>query len=315
MEAALLFDDVTKRYGAVTALDGLSLAARRGEIMGFLGPNGAGKTTSIRIALGLIAATSGRVQILGVTDPAAVRNRIGLLPEERGLYRRMTPVAAIAFLAALKGVPSAEGARRARTLLEAHGLGPAMDRQIRSLSKGMAQKVQLLSAIVHEPELVILDEPFSGLDPAAQLSLEQLLRDLTGRGATVVFSTHVMEHAERICDHVVLIAAGRKVFDGSVDAARAGAPRSIIMEGAFEASLAGALPGVADWSAEALSQGGVRVVAHLMAGARPEETLRAAFARRLQITRIEAREASLRDAFIRLTSPEERDEPMAEAAA
>jgi len=239
--------------------------------------------------------------VLEHNDAAQVRERIGFLPEERGLYRRMTPVDAIAFLASLKGVPTAEGRRRARKLLEAQGLGEAMGRQIRSLSKGMAQKVQLLSALVHEPDLVILDEPFSGLDPVNQQSLESLIRDLAARGATVIFSTHVMQHAERLCDHVVLLAAGKKVFDGAVDAARAAAPRSLLLEGRFAAADVESLGGVEKLRTEEAEDGGCRCIATLSAGATTEEVIRSAFAKDLAITRLEVREPSLHDAFIVLT--------------
>ncbi|HWA62063.1 MAG TPA: ABC transporter ATP-binding protein [Caulobacteraceae bacterium] len=301
MPAALVLDEVTKRYGDFTAVDRLSFQAEAGRILGFLGPNGAGKTSTIRMALGLVAPTSGRISVLGEADASRVRGRIGFLPEERGLYRRMTPVAAIAFLASLKGVEPGEARRRARNLLEANGLGHAADRQVRSLSKGMAQKVQLLSAIAHEPELVILDEPFSGLDPVNQQSLEDIIRGLARRGATVVFSTHVMQHAERLCDHVVLIAGGRKVFDGSVEAARAHAPRTLVLEGAFEARQLEGLPGVGPFAFEPLETG-VRASAALEAGAPAQDALKAAFARGLDIQRFELKEPHLHDAFIVLTS-------------
>ena len=301
MQPALVLDAVTKRYGDFTAVDTLSLEAQPGEILGFLGPNGAGKTTTLRIALGLVAPTSGRVEILGRADAASVRQRIGFLPEERGLYRRMTPVTAIAFLAALKGVPTAEGKRRARELLTAQGLGEAMNQQIRSLSKGMAQKVQLLSAIAHEPDLVVLDEPFSGLDPVNQQSLEDLIRSLARRGATVIFSTHVMQHAERLCDHIVLIAKGRKVFDGSVEAARAAAPRTVVVEGEFEAAAMDDLPGLCECRSTRLANGLTRIDGAIRPGAPAEGVMRAAFATGHEISRFELREPGLHDAFIVLT--------------
>lgn len=301
MEAALVVDGVTKRYGAFTAVDDLSFTVGAGRILGFLGPNGAGKTTTVRIVLGLINPTEGRVTVLGHGDPAKVRDRVGFLPEERGLYRRMTPVNAIAFLGSLKGIPSAEGRRRARDLLESQNLGEAMHRPIRSLSKGMAQKVQLLSALVHEPDLVILDEPFSGLDPANQQALEDLIRGIAARGATVIFSTHVMQHAERLCDQVVLMARGRKVFDGTVEAARAAAPRTLLLEGRFEATALAGLPGVSEFSSEPMEAGGIRVVATLERGAPPQAALREAFAKGLDILRFELREPHLHDAFLMLT--------------
>ena len=302
MQAALVLEGVTKRYGAFTAVDDLTFEAGAGRIMGFLGPNGAGKTSTLRMALGLVAPTSGRISVLGHRDAAQVRERIGFLPEERGLYRRMTPVAVITFLAGLKGVAAPEARRRARALLESQGLGEAANRQIRSLSKGMAQKVQLLSAIAHEPDLVILDEPFSGLDPVNQQSLESLIRDLAARGTSVIFSTHVMQHAERLCDQVVLLARGKKVFDGTVEAARAAAPRALILEGPFDPAAMADLPGLGELSVERADGGGVRVTAALTAGAPAQEMLKAALAKGLEISRFELREPRLHDAFIVLTA-------------
>ncbi|MGH7022963.1 MAG: ABC transporter ATP-binding protein [Caulobacteraceae bacterium] len=301
MEAALVVEGVTKRYGAFTAVDDLSFTLGVGKILGFLGPNGAGKTTTVRMILGLISPTAGRVTVLGEQDPARVRDRIGFLPEERGLYKRMSPVRAIAFLASLKGYSSAEGRRRARELLTANGLGAVMDKPIRSLSKGLAQKVQILSTLAHRPELVILDEPFSGLDPANQHALEELIRGIAARGATVIFSTHVMQHAERLCDQVLLMAEGRKVFDGTVEAAQAAAPRTLLLEGAFEPSALADLPGVAEFSSEPLEPDGVRVSAALKRGAPAQEALREAFARGLDIRRFELREPRLHEAFLVLT--------------
>ncbi len=304
MDAALTLEGVTKRYGDFTAVNDLSFSARRGRILGFLGPNGAGKTTSIRMVLGLVEPTSGRVDVLGAPDARGVRERVGFLPEERGLYRRMTPIEAIVFFGGLKGVPSAVARKRAIAMLEAQGLGHAARRQIRHLSKGMAQKVQLISAIVHQPELVILDEPFSGLDPVNQLALEQVIRDLAAGGATVVFSTHVMQHAERLCDHVVLLAKGRKVFDGGVAEARSHAPRALVLEGAFDESAVAALPGVAGVTAEEAEDGHRRFTAALAKGAAGQDALKAAFARGLDVNRFELREPTLHDAFITLTGGE-----------
>lgn len=311
MDAALTLDQVTKRYGAFTAVDDLSFSARQGRILGFLGPNGAGKTSTLRMVLGLSEPTSGRLSVLGAPDGRSVRDRIGFLPEERGLYRRMTAVEAIVFLAGLKGVAPAEARKRARTLLEQQGLGEAQNRQIRQLSKGMAQKVQLIAAIAHQPELVILDEPFSGLDPVNQQALEAMIRGLAERGATVVFSTHVMQHAERLCDQVVLLARGRKAFDGTVAEAKAKAPRALILEGALSAEDAAALPGVGQVTSEALETGGSRRTCALGSGAAGQEALKTAFARGLDIQRFELREPTLHDAFIVLTGqdPGPADQP------
>jgi ABC-2 type transport system ATP-binding protein len=301
MDAALVVEGLTRRYGDFTAVDDVGFQAATGKILGFLGPNGAGKTTTLRMILGLVTPTAGRVTVLGESDFSLVRGRVGFLPEERGLYRRMTPVAAIAFLAGLKGVPGDQARKRARALLEAQGLGEAADRQIRFLSKGMAQKVQLLSTLVHEPDLVILDEPFSGLDPVNQQSLEALIRGLADRGATVIFSTHVMQHAERLCDRVVLMARGRKVFDGDVAAARASTPRTLTLEGAFDPADTSDLPGLEAPAVTRLGSGAVRVVSGLRAGVPAQETIRRAFAKGLDISRFEVREPTLHDAFIVLT--------------
>jgi ABC-2 type transport system ATP-binding protein len=296
MEPALRLEGVGKRYGAQDAVADLSFEVGRGAILGFLGPNGAGKTTTVRMILGLVEPTLGRIEVLGASDARKVRDRIGFLPEERGLYRRMTPVDAIAFFAGLKGVSKVEGRRRARDLLEAQGLGAAAKKQIRSLSKGMAQKVQLLSAIAHEPDLVLLDEPFSGLDPVNQQSLEQIIRDLAARGATVVFSTHVMQHAERLCDRVVLMGRGRKRFDGTLAEARSAAPRLLLLEGALAEADVAALPGVL-----AVERRGEGFSARLAPDATGQDALKAAFARDLDVTRFEVKEPTLHDAFIVLT--------------
>jgi ABC-2 type transport system ATP-binding protein len=302
MDTALRLDGVTKRYGGFTAVRDLSFQAQPGKILGFLGPNGAGKTTTLRMILGLVTPSAGRLEVLGETDGRALRGRIGFLPEERGLYRRMTATNAIAFFARLKGVPGPEAKRRARKLLEDNGLGEAAKRQIRMLSKGMAQKVQLLSAIAHEPELVILDEPFSGLDPVNQQGLEGVIRGLAARGATVIFSTHVMQHAERLCDQVVLVAGGRKVFDGTVAEACAVAPRKLVVEGDFAADALAGAPGLDAVTAEILDAGRVRLTSALAPGAPVQAALKALFDRDLPIGRLELQEPHLHDAFITLTA-------------
>jgi len=209
---------LVKRFDGALAVDGVDLAVPEGAIYGVLGPNGAGKTTTLRMILGIIDPDSGERRVLGHSNPQDVARLVGYLPEERGLYPSMKAYDAIAFMGALRGVPLAEGRRRGRELLEANGLPP--DRQIRQLSKGMAQQVQLLGTLVHEPRLVIFDEPFSGLDAINQGKLERLIRDLAAKGTTVIFSTHVIAHAERLCDSVAIIAGGKVPYAGSVDAAR-----------------------------------------------------------------------------------------------
>lgn len=213
-----------KEFGAYRAVDGVSLSVARGSIHGVLGPNGAGKTTTLRMLLGIIDPDGGTRTTLGAAHPRDAAHQIGYLPEERGLYPSMKAREAIAFMGALRGLDWKEGRRRAATLMEQVGLGHAVDLKIRKLSKGMAQFVQVLGSIVHEPDLIVLDEPFSGLDPVNQEHLEALIRVQRDRGATVLFSTHVMAHAERLCDRLTIIARARVRFDGTVDEARATLP-------------------------------------------------------------------------------------------
>ena len=212
--------DLVKEFGETRAVDGVSLAVPSGSIYGLLGPNGAGKTTTLRILLGIIDPSSGTRRLLGRERPLDAAPEVGYLPEERGLYPSMHAREAIAFMGALRGLPLAEGRRRADQLLNDHGLGEWAKKPIRTLSKGMAQTVQLLGTIIHHPRLIVLDEPFAGLDAINQARLEELIRRETRGGATVIFSTHVIAHAERLCERIAIIAKGRVAFEGSVDEAR-----------------------------------------------------------------------------------------------
>jgi len=213
-------EGLVKTFGGTAAVKGVSLSVPRGMIYGVLGPNGAGKTTTLRMILGIIDPDRGQRTLLGHASPREVSHRVGYLPEERGLYPAMKTREAIAFMGALRGLDWNEGRRRAGDMMEAAGLGHAVDRKIRQMSKGMAQLVQLLGSIVHRPELIVLDEPFSGLDPVNQEHLEALVRSERDRGATILFSTHVMSHAERLCERLAVIAGGRRRFEGTVDEAR-----------------------------------------------------------------------------------------------
>ena len=308
MVAALTLDGISKRYGGFQAVSDLSFEVEKGTICGFLGPNGAGKTSTLRMILGLQSATSGRIEILGADDGRKVRDRIGFLPEERGLYKKMTPVDAIAFFGGLKGLPASEGRKRAREMLTQMGLGDAQKKKMKELSKGMAQKVQLIASVVHRPEFVILDEPFSGLDPMNQQGLEAMIRALAADGATVLFSTHVMQHAERLCDKVVLLARGKKAVEGTVDQARATSPRFLELEGALDAAAVAALPGVS--GVEVLNEyDGVRTLrAGLAQGAGGQEALKSAFLTGMDVRRFQIKEPTLHDAFIALTGDHPDDD-------
>ena len=211
---------LVKDFGSFRAVDGVDIAVPSGSIYGILGPNGAGQTTTIRMLVGLKDPDAGERMLLGATKPLKMVRQVGYLPEERGLYPSMKAFDAIAFMGALRGLPLAEGRKRARALMEEHGLGAAVDKPVRTLSKGMAQTVQLLGAIVHEPRLIVLDEPFSGLDAINQGKLERLIRAKAAQGATIIFSTHVIAHAERLCERIAIIAGGKVRFEGSVAEAR-----------------------------------------------------------------------------------------------
>ncbi len=215
---------LVKRFGDRRVVDGVDIAVPTGMIYGVLGPNGAGKTTTLRMLLGIIEPDEGERSLLGNGNPRDVSDQVGYLPEERGLYPGMKTVQAIAFMGALRGLDWKTGRKRGAELMEAAGLGHAIDQKIRKLSKGMAQLVQLLGSIVHQPDLLVLDEPFSGLDPVNQERLEKLILAERDRGATILFSTHVMAHAERLCDRLTIIAGGKVRFEGSMTDARATLP-------------------------------------------------------------------------------------------
>jgi ABC-2 type transport system ATP-binding protein len=209
-----------KSFDGKRAVDGIDLAVPPGAIYGILGPNGAGKTTTLRMLLGIIEPDAGHRTLLGHERPLEAARIVGYLPEERGLYPAMTTREAIAFMGALRGLPLEVGRKRGEQLLRQNGLGDYVDKPIKSLSKGMAQTIQLFGTIVHQPKLVVLDEPFSGLDAINQGRLEHLIRDEAASGTTVIFSTHVIHHAERLCERIAIIAAGRIRFEGLVSEAR-----------------------------------------------------------------------------------------------
>jgi len=282
---------LVKRFDGFTAVDGIDLCVPEGSIYGILGPNGAGKTTTLRMLLGIIDPDEGLRRVLGSERPHEVAHAIGYLPEERGLYPAMKAYEAIAFLGALRGLPLAEGRRRGRKLLEEHGLGYAADRQIRQLSKGMAQQVQLLGTLVHEPRLVVFDEPFSGLDALNQGRLERMMRGLADAGTTVIFSTHVISHAERLCNEVAIIVGGKLPFAGPVDVARDRIPPQVRLEtrapdGPWRAALPGDAGRVGNSWAFSLPESGI------------EPLLRALVEGNAGILSLSIERAGLHDAFV-----------------
>ncbi|HEY7471090.1 MAG TPA: ATP-binding cassette domain-containing protein [Gemmatimonadota bacterium] len=205
-----------KEYGDTVAVDGLDLVVPRGSTFALLGPNGSGKTTTIRTLLRIQEPDAGEVRVLGETPGPRVRDRIGYLPEERGLYPRMKVREMLAFLAELKGLPPRVSRTRIDGWLERVGLAERADDPVQGLSKGMQQKLQFIAAVVHEPEIVILDEPFSGLDPINQQALREIVGEIRHSERTILFSTHIIEHAERLCDHVCILSRGRAVVQGEL---------------------------------------------------------------------------------------------------
>ncbi len=233
-----------KSFDGKEAVGGIDVAVPAGTIYGILGPNGAGKTTTLRMLLGIIEPDRGTRTLLGYDRPLDAAKIVGYLPEERGLYPGMPCREAIAFMGALRGLPLDVGRKRAEILLRDNGLADYVAKPIKSLSKGMAQTIQLFGTIVHQPKLVVLDEPFSGLDAINQGRLEQLIRDEAASGTTVIFSTHVIHHAERLCERIAIIAGGKVRFEGEVETARDRLrPQVRLRTRASDGSWRSALPG------------------------------------------------------------------------
>ena len=300
---ALVLDQVTKKYGDFTAVDGLSFAVRTGEVFGFLGGNGAGKTTSLRMVLDIIRPTSGSISVLGRPPGRQNAPFLGFLPEERGLYRTMSAIDTIVYFGRLKGMTAGDARREGLALLDRFGLAANTKSTVDKLSKGMAQKVQLATAVVNSPQLLILDEPFSGLDPVNQGLLEEEIRRASAKGATVVFSTHVMQHAERLCDRLLLLARGRKKFEGDLDQARALLPARLTVTAR---DLPGDLPGLDRAEQQGEAQDGWREWAlTLRPGAAPGDLLEHCTRSGVALRRFEERRASLHDVFLHMVGQEE----------
>lgn len=310
--SVLSLTNVSKRYGEFTAVNRINLSIPKGSVYGFLGPNGAGKTTTIRMILDIIRPDEGDIEVLGCKSAMQVRNRIGYLPEEKGLYKKMKVWAIISYFATLKGMPRKDAKQRAFELLEQYGLKDFANATVDSLSKGMGQKVQVLSSIAHDPELVILDEPFSGLDPVNQEVLEQLIRDLKNNGQTVIFSTHIMQHAERLCERLLLITQGSKVFDGTVDEARAIIPRRVILECQNDVSALAGLDGVLSVcelpiSSEGRIQGTRQWELYVKEQTNPQLILQHCFHNSISLSRFDFTQTSLHDVFVHLVGQEARE--------
>jgi ABC-2 type transport system ATP-binding protein len=301
--SALELQSVTKRFDRTIAVDDLSFSVPEGQVFGFLGGNGAGKTTTLRMALDIIRPTAGRMTVLGRAPGRENAADIGFLPEERGLYRQMTALDTIVYFGRLKGMTPHDARTEGLALLDRFGLGDNARSTIDKLSKGMAQKVQLATALVNRPRLLILDEPFSGLDPVNQGLLEDEIRRISAKGATVIFSTHVMQHAERLCEKLLLLAKGRRKFEGTLDEARAQLPARLSV--IAQTSLA-SLPGVKSCEPVGRAKDGWQEWdVQLNPGVPAGDLLEACTAQAIPLRRFDERRASLHDIFLQIVGPAE----------
>jgi ABC-2 type transport system ATP-binding protein len=293
MTHALTLAGITKRFGNIVAVDDVSLEVPHGSIYGFLGPNGAGKTTTIRMIMSILYPDAGRITVLGSPDPESVKDRLGYLPEEKGLYKKMKAGEILAYFGRLKGMATDEARSRGKQMLREFGLGDWIDKRNDALSKGMSQKVQILGTLIHDPELVILDEPFAGLDPVNVELVRDLILAVKRQGRTVIFSTHVMEQAEQICDYIFLINKGKKVLDGTLAEARAGGEKGIVIDYDGDGAVLRTLRGV-----RRVNDAGKTAEIFLDDGVNPQTVLQELVGR-LTIRRFDMREPSLHEVFIR----------------
>jgi len=295
--------NVRKSFGAVQAVDGLSFAVPKGSIFGLLGPNGAGKTTTIRMIMRIVLPDAGEILVDGKPIDDTTREQIGYLPEERGLYRKMKVLEHLVFLGEVRGLSRQEAERRASAWLERLGLAAKAQAKVEALSKGMQQKVQFAAALIHEPPLVILDEPFTGLDPIATRQFKDEMLALRARGVTVLFSTHVLPQAEELCDWFCLINRGRAVFAGPAQElkARFGSPQLRVMTSNGTAPPA-ELPGVA----------GVRPGqgAYLLelSGELPLPEVIRKLVQQVEVLAVEPHEPNLEEIFLRAVAQDSRED-------
>lgn len=293
MTDALTLDGVTKRFGSYTTVDRISMRIPYGCIYGFLGPNGAGKTTTIRMIMSILYPDQGEIRILGEPNAEGVKDRLGYLPEEKGLYKKMRTDEILTYFGRLKGMDTAVAKERAKQLLEKYGLGEWVGKRCEQLSKGMGQKVQILGTLIHDPELVILDEPFSGLDPVNIELMRDLILQMKKDGRTVIFSTHIMQQAEQICDSVLLIHRGEKKIDGTIAQVKSGGDRGIQIDYDGDGSFMKTLPGV-----KRVNDFGKSAELFLDDGVDPQAIL-AKLIDKLSIRRFDLREPSLHEIFVR----------------
>jgi ABC-2 type transport system ATP-binding protein len=294
---AISIENVTKSYDSITAVDKINLRVPQGSVLGLLGPNGAGKTTTIRMVMNILAPDEGSIRILGQPVSDETRNSVGYLPEERGLYPRMQVRALIVFFAALHGLSEAEADRRAGEWLERFELSAWGDKKMVDLSKGMQQKVQFVTSVIHRPSIVILDEPFSGLDPVNAATVKDIMLEMRDQGSTVILSTHRMEQVEKMCDSICLINHGRSVLDGDLRSIKQSYGKNTV-----HIEFTGPDTFLNHPTVASLNRFGTGVEAKLKPGADSQEILRAAVQSGANITRFELLEPSLNEIFIEKTT-------------
>jgi ABC-2 type transport system ATP-binding protein len=298
----LSLESVTRRFGDFVAVNDLSFTIGEGQVVGFLGANGAGKTTTLRMILDILRPTSGTIDVLGGPPGRDHAAEVGFLPEERGLYRGMTALQTVIYFGRLKGLSRSTAQKAAAPLLERFGLSAFSGRRVDRLSKGMGQKVQLATALVNSPKLLLLDEPFSGLDPVNQAVLQDEILAAARRGSTILFSTHVMEHAERLCTRLIMLARGQKVFDGDQEEARAMLPGRVRLRAKSEPSH---LRGVASVDQLPTTEKGWtdwQII--LEPGAEPGDLLQTCVENGFALRDFEAHGATLHDVFLHLAGAE-----------
>jgi ABC-2 type transport system ATP-binding protein len=295
---AIALEHVTKRFDSIVAVSDLDLYIEEGAVFGLLGPNGAGKTTTLRMIMHILAPDEGSIRVLGQPASDRTQDLIGYLPEDRGLYARMKVREVLVFLAELKGLTEAEAGRRVCEWLERLDLAQWSEKKINDLSKGMQQKVQFIAAIAHQPSLLILDEPFTGLDPVNTTQIKDIMLELREKGSTIILSTHRMEQVEMMCDAICLINRGRSVLAGDLRVIKKSYGKNTVrIEYAGDGNFMD-LPDLV----ESLNHFGRVVEAKLRPGADPQEILKAAVARGVRLTRFELVEPPLHDIFVEKVS-------------
>lgn len=295
---AVSLEKVTKRYDSFDAVSNLTMDIKEGAVFGLLGPNGAGKTTTLRMIVRILIPDEGSVRVLGEPLSEQTQELIGYLPEERGLYRHMRLLEILRFLGALKGLPEAEAERRARIWLDRLGLGDRMNDEVHNLSRGMQQKVQFIAAVIHRPPLVILDEPFTGLDPVNAAVIKDVMLELRKQGATIILSTHRMDQVEQMCDSICLMNKGQKLLAGDLKAIkRSYGNNTVRMEFAGDPAFL-QLPNII----ERTNFYGEMVDITLRPGGDAQQILKSAVERGIQVRRFELIEPPLNDIFIQKIS-------------